>query len=92
MRAGPPTAGNNLEDHPAVEKIRRRDELRFSIRICPESVEPFAGRRDIFLPGTLHHSGYKPAPPSDHIPLARRSAFGPDATRHQPIGLPPIPE
>jgi hypothetical protein len=44
MRAGPPTAGNNLEDHPAVEKIRRREALRFSIRIRPESIEPFAGR------------------------------------------------
>ena len=36
---------------------------------------------DIFLPGTLHHSGYKPAPPSDHIPLARRSAFGPGSDK-----------
>jgi hypothetical protein len=27
------------------------------------------------LPGTLHHSGNRPAPPSEDIPLARRSAF-----------------
>ena len=54
-----------------------RDVLRFSIRICPQRVEPFEGRPDIFLPGTLHHSGNKPAPPSDHIPLVRRSAFWP---------------
>ena len=26
------------------------------------------------LPGTLHHSGNRPAPPSDDTPLARRSA------------------
>ena len=32
------------------------------------------------LPGTLHHSGNKPAPPSDHTPLARRSAFAPAET------------
>ena len=38
-------------------------------------VEPFPSRPDKTLPGTLHHSGNRPAPPSDHIPLARRSAF-----------------
>jgi hypothetical protein len=38
-------------------------------------VEPFSFGPDIILPGTLHHSGNTPAPPSDHIPLARRSAF-----------------
>src|SRR5665213_3170282 len=27
------------------------------------------------LPGALHHSGTKPAPPSEYIPLGRRSAF-----------------
>jgi hypothetical protein len=92
MRTGPTTAGNNLEDHPTVEKIRWRDVLRFSIRICLERVEPFEGHPDIFLPGTLHHSGYKPAPPSDHTPLARRSAFAPDATTHPGIAFPPIPQ
>jgi hypothetical protein len=69
-----------------------RDVLRFSIRICPQRVEPFEGRPDIFLPGTLHHSGYKPAPPSDHTPLARRSAFGSDATTHLAIAFPSIPK
>jgi hypothetical protein len=38
-------------------------------------IEPFPSRPDKTLPGTLHHSGNRPAPPSDHIPLARRSAF-----------------
>jgi len=38
-------------------------------------VEPFPSHPDKTLPGTLHHSGNRPAPPSDHIPLARRSAF-----------------
>jgi hypothetical protein len=27
------------------------------------------------MPGTLHHSGNRPAPPSEDIPLERRSAF-----------------
>ena len=39
------------------------------------AVEPFAIRPDLFLPGTLHHSGNRPAPPSEHTPLERRSAF-----------------
>jgi len=38
-------------------------------------VEPFSFHPDKTLPGTLHHSGNRPAPPSDHTPLARRSAF-----------------
>ena len=40
-------------------------------------IEPFSYRPDKILPGTLHHSGIRPAPPSDHTPLARRSAFQP---------------
>jgi hypothetical protein len=35
----------------------------------------FHARDTKFLLGTLHHSGLRPAPPSEHIPLARRSAF-----------------
>ena len=35
----------------------------------------FLSVQDKILPGTLHHSGIRPAPPSDHTPLARRSAF-----------------
>jgi len=35
----------------------------------------FLAVQDKILPGTLHHSGIRPAPPSDHTPLARRSAF-----------------
>src|SRR5690349_6380149 len=38
-------------------------------------VEPFSFPPDKTLPGTLHHSGNRPAPPSDHTPLARRRAF-----------------
>jgi hypothetical protein len=44
-------------------------------RIRRWRVEPFSLPPDITLPGTLHHSGIRPAPPSDHTPLARRSAF-----------------
>ena len=39
------------------------------------AVEPSAFGPDLFLPGTLHHSGNRPAPPSEHTPLERRSAF-----------------
>jgi hypothetical protein len=49
------------------------DKLPRQIRLgC---IEPFPSRPDKTLPGTLHHSGNRPAPPSDHIPLARHSAF-----------------
>jgi hypothetical protein len=48
-------------------------KLPRQIRLGP--VEPFSFRPDKNLPGTLHHSGNRPAPPSDYIPLARRSAF-----------------
>jgi hypothetical protein len=48
-------------------------ELPRQIRLGP--VEPFSFHADKILPGTLHHSGIRPAPPSDHTPLARRSAF-----------------
>lgn len=44
-------------------------------RFVSGGVEPFSFRPDKILPGTLHHSGNRPAPPSDHTPLARRSAF-----------------
>jgi len=78
--ARPRTAGNNLEDHPALPTATRAASPRFSDRTCAcqvrgTGVEPFGFHPDIFLPGTLHHSGNKPAPPSDHIPLERRSAF-----------------
>ena len=52
---------------------------RFSRQIARQvgsgGVEPFSFGPDKILPGTLHHSGNRPAPPSDHTPLARRSAF-----------------
>jgi hypothetical protein len=37
--------------------------------------EPFEWRPDLSVPGALHNSGNKPAPPSEHTPLGRRSAF-----------------
>jgi hypothetical protein len=45
------------------------------LRNSRRAVEPFTTRPDLFLPGTLHHSGNRPAPPSEHTPLERRSAF-----------------
>ena len=44
-------------------------------KLVSGGVEPFSFGPDKILPGTLHHSGIRPAPPSDHTPLARRSAF-----------------
>ena len=72
--------GENLEDHPALAS--RYVCRKGSVSACGSPgkfvsgrVEPFSFRSDKTLPGTLHHSGIKPAPPSDHTPLARRSAF-----------------
>ena len=71
--------GENLEDHPALASRYVCGKARFSAQIAPanssRAVEPFSFRPDKILPGTLHHSGIRPAPPSDHTPLARRSAF-----------------
>src|SRR6185295_5167557 len=57
---------------------------RFSVQIAGDfvshGVEPFSFHPDKTLPGTLHHSGNRPAPPSDHTPLARRSAFSGDGS------------
>jgi hypothetical protein len=58
---------------------------RFSVQITGRirrgRVEPFSLPPDITLPGTLHHSGIRPAPPSDYTPLVRRSAFQPQWKR-----------
>ena len=72
--------GENLEDHPrlASRYVRRKAPFQRADRPANSSrvrVEPFSFRPDKTLPGTLHHSGIRPAPPSDHTPLARRSAF-----------------
>jgi hypothetical protein len=72
--------GENLEDHPALASRYVCRKAFVSARKLPrqirlEPVEPFSFRPDKILPGTLHHSGIRPAPPSDHTPLARRSAF-----------------
>jgi hypothetical protein len=70
---------------------------RFSVQIAGKfvlsDVEPFPFHPDKNLPGTLHHSGNRPAPPSDHTPLARRSAFqrgwkrGRRGNSNAPVGL-----
>ena len=73
--------GENLEDHPRPpEQIRLPQGPVSACKIrkfVSGGVEPFSLRPDKILPGTLHHSGIRPAPPSDHTPLARRSAFQP---------------
>ena len=72
--------GENLEDHPAFASryVCRKAPVsagKLAGEFVPSGVEPFSFRPDKILPGTLHHSGNRPAPPSDHTPLARRSAF-----------------
>src|SRR3982074_121966 len=76
---------------PPPTPATRAASPRFSDRTCAcqvrgTGVEPFGFHPDIFLPGTLHHSGNKPAPPSDHIPLERRSAFW--SARWKPFARP----
>jgi hypothetical protein len=72
--------GENLEDHPALASRYVCRETPFQRANClgklvPGALNLFSFRPDKTLPGTLHHSGNRPAPPSDHTPLARRSAF-----------------
>jgi hypothetical protein len=77
-RGPAPNAGPATPASPAAPGITAASFSDWSppATFAGAGVEPFEFRPDIFLPGTLHHSGNKPAPPSDHIPLARRSAFG----------------
>jgi hypothetical protein len=74
-----PTAGKIWRTTPPSPADTSAARPRFSVQIAPGNssrpVEPFSFRPDKNLPGTLHHSGNRPAPPSDYIPLARRSAF-----------------
>jgi len=71
----------------------RQTRNAFARRSCSNQrasrVEPFSFLPDKTLPGTLHHSGNRPAPPSDHTPLARRSAFqrGRRGNSDAPAGL-----
>lgn len=60
---------------PPLKRYGRGTGLVSRRRPGPKKFEPFGYRPDILLPGTLHHSGNRPAPPSDHIPLVRRSAL-----------------
>ena len=57
------------------EQIRPLQRPVSADKFASSRVEPFSFLPDKILPGTLRHSGNRPAPPSDHTPLARRSAF-----------------
>jgi len=57
------------------EQIRPLQRPVSAGKFASSRVEPFSFLPDKILPGTLRHSGNRPAPPSDHTPLARRSAF-----------------
>jgi hypothetical protein len=88
--------GGNLEDRPRPRgadtfAARPRFSGQMARQFVSGRVEPFSLSPDKTLPGTLHHSGIKPAPPSDHIPLVRRSVFqrqnaGPERNRDAPAG------
>ena len=75
LTAGEKSGGPTPALVPATQAASARFIARFRAAGSPIAVEPFGFRPDLLLPGTLHHSGNRPAPPSDHIPLARRSAF-----------------
>jgi hypothetical protein len=68
--------GKNLEDHPAlaIRYVGRKIPFQRA-NSTSRRVEPFSVHADTSLPGTLHHSGIRPAPPSEDTPLARRRAF-----------------
>jgi hypothetical protein len=68
-RTTPPSRADTSAATPSFRRANCPGEFVLS------DVEPFSFRPDKTLPGTLHHSGNRPAPPSDHTPLARRSAF-----------------
>ena len=74
-----PMAGKIWRTTPPSRADTSAAKPRFSVQIARRirlgRVEPFSLPPDKTLPGTLHHSGIRPAPPSDHTPLARRSAF-----------------
>ena len=71
--------GDDLEDYPALAIRYVRGKSSFQRGNRPANFQSalnlFDVRQTKFLPGTLHHSGIRPAPPSEYIPLARRSAF-----------------
>jgi len=72
--------GENLEDHPVLAGSYVRRKASVSACILPgkylsAALNLFHSVQTYFLPGTLHHSGNRPAPPSEDTPLARRSAF-----------------
>jgi len=70
-KSGRPPRPRGADTSAARPRFNRADYRQF----VSGRVEPFSPNPDLTLPGTLHHSGNKPAPPSDHIPLARRGAF-----------------
>ena len=59
----------------ATRYVRRKTPFQHANCSAGLGLNLFHSAPDKILPGTLHHSGNTPAPPSDHIPLARRSAF-----------------
>ena len=72
--------GEIPKNRPALsDQIRPAPNSRFSAQIAPtysgRRLNLLAAAQTKCLPGTLHHSGNRPAPPSEDIPLARRSAF-----------------
>ena len=76
----------NLEDHPALANRYVCREVAVSVPWSGKFAEPLNLLHSVqtyMLPGTLHHSGNRPAPPSEHTPLERRSAFWPLISRDQ---------
>lgn len=75
-----PMTGKIWRTTPALATRYVRRKAPFQHANCPTdssraALNLFHSVQTKNLPGTLHHSGNRPAPPSDHTPLARRSAF-----------------
>ena len=75
-----PMTGKIWRTTPALATRYVRRKAPFQHANCPANwsraaLNLFSFGPDKILPGTLHHSGNRAAPPSDHIPLGRRSAF-----------------
>jgi hypothetical protein len=69
-------AGKIWRTTPPSRPDTRAANLRFNVRKCSHArLNLFHSVPDITLPGTLHHSGNRPAPPSEDTPLERRIAF-----------------
>jgi hypothetical protein len=78
-RTTPPSRADTSAASPPFQHTNR------PVNSSETALNLFSFCPDKILPGTLHHSGNRPAPPSEYTPLARRSAFARAERRHRGI-------